>query len=64
MTTKWVQDENRPEVYCPITDDMQVMVELFYTAGPPLWRPVPTEVIGTFICTGTGVIRITLGDRK
>jgi hypothetical protein len=32
---KWVQDEKRPEVYYPITDDMQVMVGLAYIINLP-----------------------------
>lgn len=56
ITNKWVQDEKRPEVYCPIRDDMQVVIGLSYiTNGSP-----PGEVIGTFVYDESGVIRITL----
>ena len=45
---KWVRDEQKPDVYYPITEDMQVIVGLAYvTNGTP-----PGEIVGSVLYSG------------
>ncbi len=51
----WVQEEERPEVYCPLTADMQLVLGMSYiTNGNP-----PGEIVGSYSIS-SGVARITL----
>lgn len=54
----WVEDENKPGVFCPLTEDFQVVTGLSYIGIKP-----PGKLIGTFSATETGVIRITIGEK-
>lgn len=51
----WVEDENKPGVFCPLTEDFRVVIGHSYIGTKP-----PGKLIGTFSATKTGVIRITL----
>ncbi len=53
----WVEDEERPGTFCPITEDFRVVIGHSYIGIKP-----PGKVIGTYSITETGVIRITIGE--
>ena len=54
----WVEDENKPGAFCPLTEDFRVVTGLCYMGAKP-----PGNLIGTFLATKTGVIRITIKEQ-
>lgn len=54
----WLEDEDKPNHFCPVTKDMVLVLGMIYIGSTP-----PGKLVGTFSINDSGVARITLGEK-